>query len=969
VAFTTDQNGATSYAHFMDALDRLTRTKDATAGWKVFSHPSTTEQDTYTGITDATPSVGCNGCRHDQMIFDGLARLTRSSVVNDPDGQINTDIGYDTNGRANAVSNPYRPGTPDTTDGVTTLRFDALDRIDQTTQPDNTTLLSLSGAALGGGYSQVCNNGAGYPNLKVDERGNKRLLWSDGLDRLIEVDEQSSPGGALNWATCYQYTVSGNSKVTTVTQKGGSTNSADWRVRTFVYDPASRLTSAATPEGGATTYSYLGSSGFCAGDQTLPCTRTDARRVTTTYSYDALNRLTGKSYSATTPPTPSVTYFYDQPSYNGLTIVNGQGRRTGMLDGSGKTAWSYDAMGRVVAKAQTISPDGSGLASMNEMTLYSPYNYDGSVSAVTYPSNRVVSYAYNQSQRAVSATDNTSIYTHFVSSAHYDAPGMLTSATHGDGINDINHFNNRIQPTLLSAASGSQSLLNLTYGYQQTTPSIANNGTVLQMVNGLRNPGDNRSLAFTYDQVNRLQTAGTLSDATSPWTTTYSYDPWGNLYQKSTTGTGAGNGEVNQGPFSVDNHNRLNPDTFAYDAAGNMQSDIYNPLNFDGENQVHPASGIQYYYDGDGHRVAKSDGSRYWYDDNFKVLFTADASNTLKRDYFYFNGTRLGWVTVASGDAHYYLNDHLGSPRVIANGDGSFIGWEADYRPYGQDNVISNNDGLDVFYLSTGYEYDYEMNPDADYYANLRYMSASLGRFFQPDPVGGDPTNPQSWNRYAYVLNSPCTLYDQLGLDVCTLNIGLTGTSHLSDPNLLALEQNLRKLFAGADVNLSFSSGTGDLNLQLVKGEYNFLLSGTPSGVLGYTDASTRTSAVALDRIGPSIIATSRVSAHELGHAILWLSHTTGSPDFRQGIMQSGTALSALLYSNSADANAAYQFTPLQQQGIKAFCKLKHGNSSNGGGGGQDRFNDDDGGRFEGIGSEFDWLDLLYGPKPYHGIR
>ena len=33
-----------------------------------------------------------------------------------------------------------------------------------------------------------------------------------------------------------------------------------------------------------------------------------------------------------------------------------------------------------------------------------------------------------------------------------------------------------------------------------------------------------------------------------------------------------------------------------------------------------------------------------------------------------------------------------------------------------------------------------------------------------PDPLGGDITNPQSLNRYAYVLNNPTTLTDPLGL-------------------------------------------------------------------------------------------------------------------------------------------------------------------------------------------------------------
>src|SRR5207248_7425873 len=135
------------------------------------------------------------------------------------------------------------------------------------------------------------------------------------------VDEQSSINGPLNWATCYQYGLSGNSRQTTVTQKGGSGNSSDWRVRTFTYDPAGRITQAITPEGGPTSFSYLSNGAFCAGDQTLPCTRTDARGVITTYSYDEVNRLTGKTFSATTPPTPSVTYIYDEPTSNGLTIL------------------------------------------------------------------------------------------------------------------------------------------------------------------------------------------------------------------------------------------------------------------------------------------------------------------------------------------------------------------------------------------------------------------------------------------------------------------------------------------------------------------------------------------------------------------------------------------------------------------------------------------------------------------------
>jgi RHS repeat-associated protein len=50
----------------------------------------------------------------------------------------------------------------------------------------------------------------------------------------------------------------------------------------------------------------------------------------------------------------------------------------------------------------------------------------------------------------------------------------------------------------------------------------------------------------------------------------------------------------------------------------------------------------------------------------------------------------------------------------------------------------------------------------------FREHSPSQGRWISPDPAGVaavDPTNPQSRNRYAYVLNNPLALVDPLGLE------------------------------------------------------------------------------------------------------------------------------------------------------------------------------------------------------------
>ncbi len=50
-------------------------------------------------------------------------------------------------------------------------------------------------------------------------------------------------------------------------------------------------------------------------------------------------------------------------------------------------------------------------------------------------------------------------------------------------------------------------------------------------------------------------------------------------------------------------------------------------------------------------------------------------------------------------------------------------------------------------------------------FAMYRVVSPNYGRWQSPDPVGGDPSNPQSWNGYAYVMNNPASLTDPLGLD------------------------------------------------------------------------------------------------------------------------------------------------------------------------------------------------------------
>jgi YD repeat-containing protein len=99
-----------------------------------------------------------------------------------------------------------------------------------------------------------------------------------------------------------------------------------------------------------------------------------------------------------------------------LTITNGKGRRTGMSDGSGTAAWTYDLAGHILAERRTIA----GITK----TISYAYNLDGSISTVTYPSGRQVAYTVNNAQRLTSAKD-PGTGTQYAIIASYNPTGAL----------------------------------------------------------------------------------------------------------------------------------------------------------------------------------------------------------------------------------------------------------------------------------------------------------------------------------------------------------------------------------------------------------------------------------------------------------------------------------------------------------------------------------------------------------------
>jgi RHS repeat-associated protein len=412
-----------------------------------------------------------------------------------------------------------------------------------------------------------------------------------------------------------------------------------------------------------------------------------------------------------------------------------------MSDGSGATAWSYDAAGDIATERRTI-------AGVTKTISYS-YNLDGSLSRLTYPDGRYVNYAYNNTERPTQAVDSGGI--NFATSGHYAAQGALSSAIHGyvsggfAGITETWGYNNDLEPTSVVASSSAGTALNLSYSH-------LNNGSVSGITNGL---AGSRNETMTYDPLNRILTTQTAATSGQDcWGLNFGDDALGNLLSMSLSKCSGPSLSV-----SVSN-NKITNTGFSYDAAGNTTADGQYSYAYNAENEIKAGNGVNYTYDGDGLRVEKSSGTLYWRSYTGQVIEETDTSGTMTRDYIFFAARRIAWRD-SSGNVYYYFVDAIGSTRAVTNATGTTC-FNTDYYPYGQENDY--NTSCSPTYKFTGYEFDSETG---NYYAYARYYSPRLGRFLSADPHGGDILNPQSLNRYAYVLNNPETFIDPLGLD-CT---------------------------------------------------------------------------------------------------------------------------------------------------------------------------------------------------------
>jgi RHS repeat-associated protein len=426
---------------------------------------------------------------------------------------------------------------------------------------------------------------------------------------------------------------------------------------------------------------------------------------------------------------------------------------------------SYDAGGHIIAQWQ-CTPLNCGSSWFN---LGYSYNYAGGLISESTPMGFTLTPAYDPAARLKTLTSSWSDQQHPANlltvdaTAGYTPAGTLAKMTYGNGLVELNSYNNRLQPTQMRTYNPTTNtdVLNLSYGF--TNSAGANNGNLVSF-NSTATQIFMRS--YTYDELNRLSTMSSPADASGCYGLTWTYDAWGNRLNQSTT-----SGTCGSPSHGVLSNNRLTDTGFTHDSAGNMTSDNIHGYAFNAESeliQVDSGSTATYLYDAGGQRVRKTTGgiaTDYVYYVSGTVAAEIQGS-TWTRGYVYDGSNFVAQYNGAigtSGAATVFIHkDHLGSTRILTT-LAAGVSDSMDYLPYGE--LLSG--GSTTTHKFTGKERDTESGLD-DF--NARFYSSSLGRFVStdwsalPEPVPyADFGDPQSLNLYTYVRNLPTLRTDPDG--------------------------------------------------------------------------------------------------------------------------------------------------------------------------------------------------------------
>jgi len=264
------------------------------------------------------------------------------------------------------------------------------------------------------------------------------------------------------------------------------------------------------------------------------------------------------------------------------------------------------------------------------------------------------------------------------------------------------------------------------------------------------NSANTQNCSYLYDDLTRLQSAncGTI------WSQTFSYDPFGNISKS---------GSMSFQPTYSATTNRMTSlpgFTPSYDANGNVLNDNSHIYTWDAEGRPVTVDGVGLTYDALGRMLEQNRSGAYTqivYAPTGEKLALMNGQTLLKA--FVQLPANVTAVYTSSGLAYYRHADWLGSSRFASTPSRAMYS-DTAYAPFGEPYAQAGSSDLSFTGQNqdtVGGLYDF---PAREY--------STQGRWPSPDPAGvlsAIAEFPQSWNRYAYVMNNPLNLVDPTGME------------------------------------------------------------------------------------------------------------------------------------------------------------------------------------------------------------
>jgi RHS repeat-associated protein len=748
-ASATDENGKVTSTTYNDAYFwRTNAVTDPGSNVANFSYGAMVSVEGYVNFgsastTDALKTVDSLGRTHVSQVKESQSSSTYDSVETD----------YDSLGRTMRTTLPYAATAGMTNSSVpgTITTYDALSRKIQTLDSNNRKVT----------YAYTQNDI--YRTLgpaPTGENTKRKQSEYDALGRMTSVCEVTSATGSGSCAqttsgvTGYwtQYTYDVLNDLTGVTQNAQS--SGNHQSRSYAYDDLGRLTSETNPEAATTNYTYDTDStcGTSKGDLVK---KVDAVGNTTCYAYDALHRVTSTTFSGPySSNTPSRYFVYDAATVNSVAMANA---KTHMAEAytcvspcSTKITdlgFSYTVLG------QPTDVYESTLHSSGYYHVTSTYYANGTLNKL---SNLVglpaITYGVDGEGRIYSASAASG--QNPLTSTTYNTASLPTQINLGSSDSDSFIFDpNSNRMTKYTFAVNGQSVVgSLTWNPIGTLETL-----------GITDPfygGGNQTCNYTHDDVSRIASA----NCGSPWAQTFSYDAFGNISKSGTISF--------QPTYSylTNRMTQIGSSTPTYDANGNVLTDTAHTYAWDATGRPATIDGVGITYDALGRVVERNSSGTFT-----QVVYAPSGGKlaimngtTLTKAFVPLSGGSFA-VYNSSGLAYYRHSDWLGSSR-FASTPARALYFDGAYAPFGENYAQTGTTDLSF----TGMNQDTVSNL-FDFPA--REYNGVHGRWPSPDPAGlssVQPNDPQTFNRYSYVRNSPLHAVDPTGM-FCDVEMDWSG--------------------------------------------------------------------------------------------------------------------------------------------------------------------------------------------------